>query len=190
MDTRVHQRCFAAQVATNQQDHVRIFDARNGGVEVYGRQRRRIICKPGLTALKHGRACKHARGKHCFAIDLIACDYRSIAGPIGLDCVKRLGPAGCNKLPILTDIRLVQTTMREAIHGMACLIRRPFFVYIIIDARKRPQHGPAPAIKADIGADCVHHVDGWCLFQLPWACFESIRLRRQRTDRTQVHDIA
>ena len=43
LDTRVHQRCFAAQVATDQQDHVRIFDASDGGVEVYSRQRRRIV---------------------------------------------------------------------------------------------------------------------------------------------------
>ena len=80
--------------------------------------------------------------------------------------------------------------MRKTINRVACLIRRPFFVHIIIDARKRPQYGPTPAIEADVGANRVHHVDAWCLFQLPWACFESIGFRCQRTHWTQVNDIA
>ena len=43
LNARVHQRCFTAQVATDQQDHIRIFDASDGGVEVYGRKRRRNV---------------------------------------------------------------------------------------------------------------------------------------------------
>ncbi len=107
-----------------------------------------------------------------------------------LDSLKCLGPVCGDQLAIRADIGFVQTAVRKAIDGMACFVRRPFFVYIIIDTRQRAQHGPAPAIQTDIGANSIHYVNAWRFLQFPRTRFKSIRLRRQSADRAQINDIA
>ena len=107
-----------------------------------------------------------------------------------INCVKGLGPFCRNQLPILADIGLVQSAMRQAINGMACFVRRPFFVHIIIDTRQGAQYGPAPAVETDVGANGVHDVDAWGLFQFPRTRLKGIRLRGQRANGAKINNIA
>ena len=73
---------------------------------------------------------------------------------------------------------------------MACFVRRPFFVHIVIDTRQGAQYGPAPAVETDVGANGVHDVDAWGLFQFPRTRLKSIRFRGQGTHGAQVNHIA
>ena len=196
LDAGVDERCLTTEVRANEQDHIGILDIRDAGVEVDGGQARRVISEACLAAFKH-RAAERlhqlARGKHRFAIDLIACDGGNrLAGLISSsgDSLQRIGPLNGHELTILANERLVEAALHKAIDRVARLIARPFLVHVFVDARHGAQHLTATAVEADVGAHGIHHVDGGSVLQFPRPRHEGVGLGCQRTDGAEINNIA
>src|SRR5690606_10937770 len=66
----------------------------------------------------------------------------------------------------------------------------PFLVHGVVDARQDAHDLTATTVDPDVGPDGVHHVDGFGLVEFPRTGLECVGLAGERTDRTEVDDIA
>ena len=193
-DAGVHQRRFPAQVGADQQDDVRRLQIGERRVEHDRRQARHIIGKAGLPTFQHRAAQlldQQLASEHRLAIEQVAGDRRHAAAMLDSgDRLERFFPGRRHQLAILADERLVEPLAHQAIDIVPGLVRRPFLVHVIIDARHGAQHLATAAVEADVGADRIHHVDRVGLLQFPRPRFERIGLGRQRADGAEIDDIA
>ena len=190
----VHQRRFPTQISADKQDDVRLFQPGDRRVEIDRRQRRTIVFEPGLPPFE-ARGAQLAQQRLCrihrLTIDQIACDCgHARPGIDRLDRGECRIPACCLQLAVHADIGLVEPLSYKAVDGVARLVRRPFLVHILVDARQRAQHLAPATVEPDIGANGIHHVDRRRLAQFPGPRLERVGLAGQRPHRTQINHIA
>jgi len=82
------------------------------------------------------------------------------------------------------------TLTLQAVTGKAGFIGNPFFVHIFVQARHDAHHFRALRIYTNVRANCIHHINGFRLFQLPRPHVEGVRVGRQGTNRTKINHIA
>ena len=118
-----------------------------------------LQCKRGLSRRKIPDETRNLFTLHC------CCSSR-----------KRFGPRCWSQLPVLTQIRCIQTLAAQTIPYEAGFVRNPLFVHAIVVARQKAHYFTAFGINANVGAKRVHHVDRLCFGQFPRARSESIGL--------------
>ncbi len=74
--------------------------------------------------------------------------------------------------------------------GVAGLVRDPLLIDGLVQAGKHAEHVRTTGINADVGANCIHDVDGLGAAELPRTSLESVRLRGEGADGTEVDDVA
>ncbi len=197
-DARVQHRRLVTRIGADDQQRVGRLDPRDGGVEDVARATERRI---ELAALLPAIEIADAHRRHQLAQREDFLDAGEVTGN-GADPLRlgRLGPLGDRREclapgrpcqpAIAPHVRPVEPLASEAIPYEAALVGNPLLVHRIIEPRQDAHHLAVARVDADGRADRVHHVDRFRLGELPRPRLECVRLRGERTDRTQVDDVA
>ena len=141
-EPHVDQRRFPARVRPDEQDRIRILDARDGRIEVHRREARDVIGQPRLAAFEQGRAlpCQQCLCRvHRLGVEQVAGDGRDArARRLQLlgEQVERLAPRSLAQLALLAHPRPVEPVADQRVDVVARLVADPLLVHVVVDARE------------------------------------------------------
>ena len=193
----IEQRGFLTGIGADKQNGIGRLDTGQTGIEQPVRRFARIEQRTILAAFNAGRAqrCqKIAQRHHLFDGVQITHDAGNFVAlqaiQAGGDGSERFGPRRLLQLAIHPHPRRIKPAFGEAIDGKAALVGQPFFIDVVVQARRHPQHSSAAAANNDVAANGIHHVDRIGLLQLPRPRLEGIGLGGERADRAQINHVA
>jgi len=89
----------------------------------------------------------------------------------------------------VTHQRLVETLVVETFNSETGLIGNPLFVDLFVKAGKNTEGSDTAEIKANVGANSIHNIDGVEVAEFPRTSLHSVVLGSKSTDRAKVDDV-
>ena len=197
-NARVDQRRFPAGVGANQHHHVRFFEACDGRVEQPARAITTLAQRCAILATIHALDAlgihQRLEREHAFGVTLVArnrSDFVSRSGvePVN-DSLESFVPARRAQFAIFPHVGAVEALAAQAVNGVAGLVRKPLLIHVLMQARQNAQYRTTPRIDPNVRTNGIHRINRGRLAQLPRARGEGVRLGRQRTHGTNIHEVA
>ena len=167
-DAGVEDRRFPARVGADDHDRIGFVDAGDGRIEeIAGAAEFRVELGAVLPAIERSgcrgsrseasartfpRPRKDRRRSRRFSAARVAFDLRGDGG-------ESFAPGRRPQLAAFAQIGLVETPRLQAIDDLPRLVRDPFLVHRVIDARQDAHDLAAARVDADRGAQRIHDVD-------------------------------
>src|ERR1700730_5024663 len=193
---RVHQRGFPARVRAEEQTNIRPLDAGNRRVEQVAGAATRIelgAVLPTIEARRSNPGEELLQREHRLGVAQIAGNGRdSFAGnllkPIR-DKIKGLPPINLAQLAVAANVGAIEPPPDQPVDRETGLVRDPFFVHRLVEARQYAHYLRSAGIDPDVAADSVEDIDRFGLPKLPRPGDEGIGLRGQGADRAPIDNV-
>src|SRR6202022_2549154 len=105
------------------------------------------------------------------------------------DKIKGLPPINFAQLAVAADVGTIEPPPDQPVDCETGLVRDPFFVHRLVEARQYAHYLRSAGIDPDVAADCVEAIYRFGLPKLPRPGDEGIGLRGQGADRAQIDDV-